>query len=92
MLRIFMAEWLVREKQVSMVIVELRVEATWRLVRREIRQGHSAEPAVLRHLAADEQPARAILRQAVLPRERFAPPAWQSVRRARAFFAPTRQR
>ena len=80
-----------REKQVPIVIVELRVEAMRRLVRREIRQGHSAEPAVL-HLAVDEQPARAILRQAVLPRERFAPPAWQSVRQARAFFAPTRQR
>ena len=86
-----MAERLVREKQVPMVIVELREEATWRLVRREIRQGHSAEPAVL-HLAADEQPARTILRQAVLPREQFAPPEWQSVPRAMAFFAPTRQR
>ena len=86
-----MAEWLVREKQGPMVIVELRVKAMRRLVRREIRQGRSVESAVL-HLVADEQPARAILRQAVLPPERFAPPEWQLVQQARAFFAPSRQR
>ena len=39
-----------------MVIVELQVEATPRLVRQEILQVHSAEPAAL-YLAADEQPA-----------------------------------
>jgi hypothetical protein len=54
-----------------MAIVELRMEATRRLVWREIRQAHSAEPAA-RHLAADEQPAQAILRRAARPRARLA--------------------
>jgi hypothetical protein len=56
-----------------MVIVELQVEATPRLVRQEILQVHSAEPAAL-YLAADEQPAQATLQPAALPRERFAQP------------------
>jgi len=71
-----MAEWVVREKQVPMVIVELRVEAMRRLVRREIRQGRSVEPAVL-HLVADEQPAQAILRWRALPLAGLARQAWQ---------------
>jgi hypothetical protein len=68
-----MAYWLVRARRVPMVIVELKAEAKQRLVRREIRQAqpHSAEPAAL-HLSADEQPARASLRLAAVPRTRLA--------------------
>jgi hypothetical protein len=51
----------VREKLPQVVIVELEVEATRRLVRREIRQEHSAEPASP-SLAADERLAEATLR------------------------------
>jgi hypothetical protein len=55
----------VREKRVPVVIVELLEEATQGLVRREIRQAHLAEPAVL-FLAAEKQPARATLRRALV--------------------------
>ena len=48
-----------------LVIVELLEEATQGLVRREIRQAHLAEPAVL-FLAAEKQPARATLRRALV--------------------------
>jgi hypothetical protein len=40
-----MAWWLVREKRAPVVIVELLEKATRRLVRWEIRQAHSTEPA-----------------------------------------------
>ena len=73
-----------------MMIVELQVEATPRLVRREIQQVNSAEPAVL-YRAADELLAQATLQPVALPRERFAQPELQSDRLARAFFAPSRQ-
>ena len=71
-IRVVMAWWLVREKQLPMVIVELlEVEATRRFVRREIRREHSAEPAAP-CLAADERLAEATLRSAALPRARLA--------------------
>jgi hypothetical protein len=54
-----------------MVIVESLGTTTRRLVRQEIRQRHSAEPAAL-YPAADEQPAQAILRRAGLARVRLA--------------------
>ena len=47
------------------VIVELLEEATQRHVRREIRQAHSAEPAVP-FLAAEKRPAPATLRRALV--------------------------
>ena len=63
-IRVVMAWWLVREKRPQLVTVELQeVEATQRLVRREIRQAHSAEPAAP-HLAAEEQSRRALLARA----------------------------
>ena len=52
------------------MIVELLEEAMRRFVRPEIRQAYSAEPADL-YLVADEQPAQATLRRAVLPRARL---------------------
>jgi hypothetical protein len=55
----------VREKRVSVVIVELLEEATQRFVRREIRQAHSAEPAVP-FLPAEKRPAGATLRRALV--------------------------
>jgi hypothetical protein len=55
----------VREKRVPVVIVELLEEATQRLVRREILQAHSAEPAVP-FRAAEKRPARATLRRALV--------------------------
>ena len=61
--------WQVREKPVQVVIVDLPGEAMRRLVRREIRQAHSAEPAAP-CLAAEKQVAQATLRQAL-----FALPA-----------------
>ena len=73
------------------MIVELQVEATQRLARREVRQEHLVEPA-LPCLAADERPARATLQPAALPRERFAQPELQSDRLGRAFFALIRRR
>jgi hypothetical protein len=51
----------------------LQVEAMQRLVQREIRLEHSAEPAAL-YLAAGEQPARAILQWSALPRAPLAQP------------------
>ena len=54
-----------REKRALVVIVELLEEATQRLVRREIRQAHSAEPAVP-FLAAEKRPAPATLRRALV--------------------------
>ena len=54
-----------------MVIVELQVEATPRLVRREIQHVNSAEPAAL-YRAADERPAQATLQPVVLRLEQFA--------------------
>jgi len=54
----------VRGKRVLLVIVELLEEATHGLVRREIRQAHSAEPAVP-FLAAEKRTARATLRRAL---------------------------
>jgi hypothetical protein len=54
----------VRERLVPVMIVELLEEATRRLVRREIRQAHSAEPAA-QCLAAEKRPARATLRRAL---------------------------
>jgi len=68
-----MAKWLGQEKRVPMVIVELQVEAMRRLARQEISQAHSAEQAAP-YLAADEQPAQAILRWVALP---LAGQAWQ---------------
>ena len=62
-----MAWWLVREKQVAVVIVELLAKATRRLVRREIRPAPWTEPAAP-CLAAEEQPARATLRRALFAR------------------------
>ncbi len=62
-----MASWLVQEKRVPVVIVELLEEETRRLVRREIRQAHSAEPAA-QCLAVEKQPARATLRRALFAR------------------------
>jgi hypothetical protein len=62
-----MAQWLVREKRAPVVIVELREEATRRLVRREIRQAHSAEPAA-QCLAVEKQLAQATLRRALFAR------------------------
>ena len=53
------------QKRVPVVIVELREEATRRLVQREIRQAHWAELAAP-YLAAEERPARATLRRALL--------------------------
>ena len=67
------------------VIVELLEKATQRLVRREIRQAHSVEPAALR-LAVEKRPALGTLQPAVLAR-----PEQQWDRLARAFFAPGRQ-
>ena len=64
-----MASWVVREKQVPAVIVELLAKATRRLVQREIRRAHWAEPAAP-SLAAEERPVRATLRRAL-----FALPA-----------------
>jgi hypothetical protein len=61
----------VQEKRVPMVIVELQVEATPRLVRREIQHVNSAEPAAL-YRAADERPAQATLQPVVLRLEQFA--------------------
>ena len=61
--------WLVREKRVPVVIVELQEEATRRLVQREIRQAHWAEPAAS-CLAVEKRPVRATLRRAL-----FALPA-----------------
>jgi len=60
----------VREKRPQAVIVELQEEATRRLVRREIRREHPAEPASP-SLAADERPTLATLRWAALPRARL---------------------
>jgi hypothetical protein len=59
---------------VPLVVVELQVEPTRRLVRREIRQARSAELAEL-YLAAGEQRAQVTLRWAALPRVRLARPA-----------------
>ena len=59
-----------REKRAPVVIVELPEEPTRRLVRREIRREHSAEPAPT--LVADEQPVQATLRRAGLPRAQLA--------------------
>ena len=59
-----MASWLVQEKRVPVVIVELPEQATRRLVRREIRQAHSAEPAGP-CLAVEKRPARATFRRAL---------------------------
>ena len=70
------------------VIVELLMKATRRLVQPEIRQAHwvertePAEPS----LAAEERPPAATLRQALLARS-----AQQSDRLARAFFAQDRR-
>jgi hypothetical protein len=80
-----MAWWLVREKRVPVVIVELQKEATRRVVRRENQQARRAEPAVP-CLAVEKPPARVMLRRAL-----FARPALRSDRLARAFFAPGRQ-
>ena len=62
-----MASWLVQEKRVPVVIVELPEQATRRLVRREIRQAHWIEQAAP-CLAVERQPARATLRRALLAR------------------------
>ena len=64
-----MASWVVREKQAPAVIVELLAKATRRLVQREIRQAHWAEPAAS-CLAVEKRPVRATLRRAL-----FALPA-----------------
>ena len=50
--------------RVPVVIVELQEEATRRLVQREIRQPHWAEPAVP-CLAVEKRPARVMLRRAL---------------------------
>ena len=67
------------------VIVELLMKATRRLVQREIRQADWAEPAAPSP-AAEERPPAATLRQALLARS-----AQQSDRLARAFFAQDRR-
>jgi hypothetical protein len=59
----------VREKQVPAVIVELLAGAMRRLVQREIRQAHWAEPAAS-CLAVEKRPVLARLRRAL-----FALPA-----------------
>jgi hypothetical protein len=59
-----MALLLVREKLASMAIVELLAKAMRRLVREQIQQAHSVEPAAL-HLAAEKQLARATLQRAL---------------------------
>jgi len=76
---------------VPLVIVALLGAATSHLVRREIRQAHSVEPAGP-HLAAEALQARATLQPAALPRERFAEPELLSDRLAQAFFALIRRR
>ena len=68
-----MAWWLVREKRVPAVIVELLEKATRRLVRWEIRQTHSVEPAAPR-LVVEKRPAQATLQWALLPPARLALP------------------
>jgi hypothetical protein len=75
----------VREKRAPVVMVELLEKATLRLVRWEIREAHSVEPAAPR-LAVEERQALVTLRQALLAR-----PEQQSGRLVRAFFAPGRQ-
>ena len=85
-----MAWWLVREKQVPPLIVELLEEATQRLVRQEIRHAHSVEPAAA-CLAVEEPPAQATLRRVTRPRALLVQPEQQSDRLARAFFAPGRR-
>ena len=52
-----MAYRLVQEKRVPVMIVGLREGATRRLVRREIRQAHSVEPAAPR-LVVEKRPAQ----------------------------------
>jgi hypothetical protein len=64
-----MAWWLVQEKRVPVVIVELLEKATRRLVRREIRQVHWIEQ-VAPCLAVEKRQARATFRRAL-----FAVPA-----------------
>ena len=59
-----MASWPVREKRVPRAIVDLLGKATQRVVRQEILQAHSAEPAV-RCLAAEKPPAQVMLRRAL---------------------------
>jgi hypothetical protein len=75
-----MAWWLVREKRVPVVIVELQEEATRRFVQREIRQAHCAEQAAP-CVAVGKRLAQAL----------FALAALRSGRLALAFFAPGRQ-
>lgn len=58
-----MAYWLVREKRLPVVIVELLEEATQRLVR-QARWAELAAPC----LAVEKRPARATLRRALLAR------------------------
>jgi hypothetical protein len=57
----------VREKRVPLVIVELQVEATGRLVQRENRQAHSTEPP-----AEEQTLAQATLRWMPLPQALLA--------------------
>ena len=59
-----MASWLVQEKRVPVVIVELPEQATRRLVRREIRQAHWIEQAAP-CLAVEKRQAPATLRRAL---------------------------
>jgi hypothetical protein len=75
----------VREKRGPVVMVELLEKATLRLVRWEIREAHSVEPAAPR-LAVEERQALVTLRRAVLARSEQ-----RSGRLGRAFFAPDRQ-
>jgi hypothetical protein len=77
----------VREKRAPVVIVELREEATPRLVRRETQQAQSVGP----WLAAEEQPELATRRRVTFRRAVLALPALQSDRLAPAFFARGRQ-
>ncbi len=59
-----MASWLVQEKRVPVVIVELPEQATRRLGRREIRQAHWIEQAAP-CLAVEKRQAPATLRRAL---------------------------
>jgi hypothetical protein len=61
---VFMAFWLVRERRVPVVIVELLEGATRCLVRREIRQAHWTEQAAP-CLAVEKRPARATVLRAL---------------------------